>query len=161
MSGHHTTRLQYDAEWGVMAIVWRGWHTGWTSAPGPDTTPGPQAYSYTTTSSCTTTITSPPPLVRCWCIQNASGASSPFPRNWWWAMYVKMVELVHWPGVRSVPQKILVAKAVNLIHSHPQHRMIDPAPSRSLWIQFCTKYPEYPIQGNAIDQGYRFIKDGN
>ena len=74
---------------------------------------------------------------------------------------VKMVQLVHWRvGVRSVPQKILVAKAVNLIHSHPQHRMIDPAPSRSLWIQFCTKYPEYPIQGNAIDQGYRFIKVG-
>ena len=67
-------------EWGVMAIVWqRGWHTGWTTAPGPSapTTPGLQAYSYPTSSSCTTTTRHHLTHHRCtWCIQNASGASS-------------------------------------------------------------------------------------
>ena len=88
-------------EWGVMAIVWqRGWHTGWTTAPGPSapTTPGLQAYSYPTSSPPgTTSLTigalgaSKTLLVHC--------VNSLFPRNWWWAPVLKWCNWCrHWPG---------------------------------------------------------------
>ena len=59
-----------------------------------------------------------------------------------------MVQLVHQAGV---PQKILVAKVVNLIpltSSTPEDRS-DVPPLQCLWIQGY-KCPKYPIRGNAI-----------